>query len=132
MGGLAKFEDTLAARLNLMQPSRDILDTYLSTHPPRLSKGIFGDALQCSMQSSNFTHNAQILFSLATCGLERGAEKYSDAAGIPELVKKLQIVGKNVFLVSGGFRQIINPIASLLNIPLSNVFANTLLFSVSL
>lgn len=46
-------------------------------------------------------------------------------------MKKLQAQGKNVFLVSGGFRQVIHPIAESLNIPVSNVFANNLLFKVS-
>eukprot|EP00882_Tetradesmus_deserticola_P011144 GHRQ01011785.1.p1 GENE.GHRQ01011785.1~~GHRQ01011785.1.p1 ORF type:complete len:269 (+),score=72.87 GHRQ01011785.1:202-1008(+) len=48
--------------------------------------------------------------------------------GIPELVAKLQQQGKAVFLVSGGFRQIIHPIAESLGIPLSHVHANRLLF----
>lgn len=52
-------------------------------------------------------------------------------AGIPQLVKKLQSQGKAVFLVSGGFRQVIHPIAESLGIPLGNVYANQLLFKVS-
>ena len=48
--------------------------------------------------------------------------------GIPELVQKLQAKGAAVFLVSGGFRAIINPIADLLSIPRTHVFANTILF----
>lgn len=36
-----------------------------------------------------------------------------------------------MFLVSGGFRQVIHPIAESLNIPISNVFANRLMFKVS-
>ena len=51
-------------------------------------------------------------------------------AGIPELVALLQSQGKSVFLVSGGFRPIINPIADMLNISREHVFANTILFSV--
>lgn len=51
--------------------------------------------------------------------------------GIPQLVALLQSQGKNVFLVSGGFRQVIHPIAESLNIPVpGNVFANQLLFKV--
>jgi phosphoserine phosphatase len=50
--------------------------------------------------------------------------------GIPELVKLLQSQSKDVFLVSGGFRQVIHPIAESLNIPVDHVFANQLLFKV--
>ena len=48
--------------------------------------------------------------------------------GIPELVARLQAKGTPVFLVSGGFRAIINPIADSLKIPRARVFANTILF----
>jgi len=48
--------------------------------------------------------------------------------GIPELVQLLQSQRKSVFLVSGGFRPIINPIADILNISRDHVFANTILF----
>lgn len=42
----------------------------------------------------------------------------------------LQGGGKAVFLVSGGFRQVIHPIAQQLGIPLDHVYANQLLFKV--
>lgn len=48
--------------------------------------------------------------------------------GIRELVTKLQDKGKAVFLVSGGFREIINPIADMVSIPRSHVFANVILY----
>jgi len=48
--------------------------------------------------------------------------------GIRELVGLLQAQGKQVYLVSGGFREIINPIAAMLGIPESHVFANNILF----
>ncbi len=51
-------------------------------------------------------------------------------AGISELVRLLQQRGAAVFLVSGGFRVIINPIADILGIPRSNVFANSILHDV--
>ena len=38
---------------------------------------------------------------------------------------------RSVFLVSGGFRPIINPVADILNISRDHVFANTILFDVS-
>ena len=47
--------------------------------------------------------------------------------GMDELMKKLQ-KDKHVYLVSGGFRQMIHPVAEVLNIPLDRVFANNLLF----
>lgn len=86
MGGATKFEDALAARLDLMRPSRDAVDAFIAAHPPRLSPGI------------------------------------------PELVGKLQGKGVGVYLVSGGFRAIIDPIADMLSIPRSHVHANTILF----
>lgn len=48
--------------------------------------------------------------------------------GIPELVRELQARGTKVFLVSGGFRAVIEPIADSLNIPRAHVFANSILF----
>ncbi|GER46001.1 phosphoserine phosphatase [Striga asiatica] len=51
--------------------------------------------------------------------------------GIDALVKKLKENNKTVFLVSGGFRQMINPVASILGIPLDNIYANQLLFASS-
>lgn len=48
--------------------------------------------------------------------------------GIPELVAALKAQGKQVFLVSGGFRIVIHPIAESLGIPVDHVFANTILF----
>ncbi|KAL4434247.1 hypothetical protein ABPG75_000688 [Micractinium tetrahymenae] len=48
--------------------------------------------------------------------------------GIPELVLLLRSQGKQVFLVSGGFRIVIHPIAESLGIPIDHVFANTILF----
>lgn len=52
-------------------------------------------------------------------------------AGIAELVQELQKRQTAVYLVSGGFRAIINPIAEILKIPLENVYANTILHDVS-
>ena len=48
--------------------------------------------------------------------------------GMPELINLLQNKKKHVYLVSGGFRQMIHPVAETLNIPLTRVFANNLLF----
>lgn len=49
--------------------------------------------------------------------------------GIKELVAKLHAQGKDVHLVSGGFRQMIAPVAAELGIPSENVHANTIVFN---
>ncbi|KAI3463893.1 hypothetical protein Pfo_020556 [Paulownia fortunei] len=76
MSGSVPFEQALAARLSLFNPSLSQVQEFLEKRPPRLSPGI--DAL----------------------------------------VKKLKDKNKIVYLVSGGFRQMINPVASILGIPL--------------
>ena len=48
--------------------------------------------------------------------------------GIRELVACLHSRGTDVFLVSGGFREIIGPAAEQLSIPLNRVFANSIQF----
>jgi len=48
--------------------------------------------------------------------------------GFKEMLALVRSRGTEVYLVSGGFRQMINPIADLLNIPHDHVFANNLLF----
>ena len=45
-----------------------------------------------------------------------------------ELVSLLQSRNTAVYLISGGFRRLIEPAAQRLNIPLENIFANRLLF----
>lgn len=40
MGGAVLFEDALAARLNLMRPSRATVAAFLAAHPPRLTPGL--------------------------------------------------------------------------------------------
>ncbi|KAM8975674.1 phosphoserine phosphatase [Pelodytes ibericus] len=48
--------------------------------------------------------------------------------GIRELVRKLHQQSVQVFLISGGFRSIVEHVALKLDIPLSNVYANRLKF----
>ncbi|XP_063465001.1 phosphoserine phosphatase isoform X3 [Symphalangus syndactylus] len=55
------------------------------------------------------------------CGVE-------DAVSEMELVSRLQERNVQVFLISGGFRSIVEHVASKLNIPATNVFANRLKF----
>uniref|UniRef100_A0A803L9J1 phosphoserine phosphatase n=1 Tax=Chenopodium quinoa TaxID=63459 RepID=A0A803L9J1_CHEQI len=86
MNGSVTFQEALAARLSLINPTLSQLQDYLEKRPPRLSPGI------------------------------------------AELVRKLKAKGVDVYLVSGGFRQMINPVASILEIPIENIFANQMLF----
>jgi phosphoserine phosphatase len=48
--------------------------------------------------------------------------------GVREFVRELQTADKDVWLVSGGFRIMIEPVAEQLNIPLDRIIANTLRF----
>ena len=48
--------------------------------------------------------------------------------GIDLIIKDLLLNGQNVFIVSGGFMEVILPTAELLGIPAANCFANTCLF----
>jgi len=48
--------------------------------------------------------------------------------GIEKLISRLQSRGVHVYLVSGGFRQLIDPVALQLRIPLYRVYANNLIF----
>jgi phosphoserine phosphatase len=86
MEGNMSYRDSLAARLELMKPSKSRVDKCIEEHPGVLSPGM------------------------------------------ADLVKALHAKGKHVFLVSGGFKQLILPVAAKLNIPADNVYANVLLF----
>jgi phosphoserine phosphatase len=48
--------------------------------------------------------------------------------GVAELIEKLHAAGTHVYLVSGGFRIMIEPVAEILSIPKSRIVANTILF----
>lgn len=87
MGGSMLFQDALAARLDLIQPSKGELDTFMGKAPFKLT------------------------------------------AGVKELINHLHAKGVLVYLISGGFRQMIEPIAETLNIPFHRIYANNLLFN---
>jgi phosphoserine phosphatase len=48
--------------------------------------------------------------------------------GVETLMQTLQAKNVDIWLVSGGFRIMIEPVATLLKIPISNIVANTILF----
>jgi len=49
--------------------------------------------------------------------------------GVEQLIDFLHQRGKAVYLVSGGFRQMIEPVADSLRIPIHRIYANNLLFA---
>ncbi|OVA02149.1 hypothetical protein BVC80_8787g15 [Macleaya cordata] len=89
MSGSVPFEEALAARLSIFNPSLSQLQDFLEKRPPKISPGI------------------------------------------DELIKTLKANNTDVYLISGGFRQMIQPVASHLGIPVENIFANRLLFGSS-
>ena len=48
--------------------------------------------------------------------------------GVDELIDKLRARNAHVYLISGGFRALIEPVAQLLNLPVDNIIANKFLF----
>ena len=86
MEGGMKFQDALAARLELLQPSKQEIQSCLVERPLKLT------------------------------------------AGVEELMERLHDADKHVYLVSGGFRIMIEPVAEQLQIPPANIYANTLYF----
>ena len=117
------FQDALAARLAIMNVTRSALEGFLRDHPPVITPGASSSAAHGFVHSPIMLMTTQRAASLdGPCGC---------CTGIPELVELLKSQQKSVFLVSGGFRPIINPIADMLNISRDNVFANTILFDVS-
>jgi len=65
--------------------------------------------------------------SLAACVKKEGVPRWTD--GVREVVKRLHARGVDVYLVSGGFRNMIYPVADVLDIPHENVYANQILFN---
>lgn len=57
-----------------------------------------------------------------------GAHPFSLTPGVAAVVARLHARGTHVYLVSGGFTQMIFPVADALAVPRSRVFANTILF----
>jgi phosphoserine phosphatase len=86
MEGDTKFEDALAARLDIIKPSRASILKCLEDHPLQLSPGV------------------------------------------DRLVEVLMENGTDVYLVSGGFRIMIEPVAKTLCISKTNIFANNIFF----
>jgi phosphoserine phosphatase len=82
MGGTMLFQDALKGRLDLIQPSRGDLDTFMASSKLRLTDKV------------------------------------------ANVVAALHARGTLVYLVSGGFRQMIEPLADTLKIPHHRIYAN--------
>lgn len=81
---------------------------------------LFQDALKARLDIIRPSHS-----SIAACN---SAHPPNLSSGIVELINKLHSNGKMVFLVSGGFHQMIEPIAEAVNVPSHRIFANKILF----
>jgi len=86
MEGNVKFQDAMAQRLEIMQPTREGVEECLKKEKPRFTWGM------------------------------------------RKLMRRLRQRSVDIYLVSGGFTQMIEPIAKALKIPLENIYANTILF----
>ena len=82
----------------------------------------FGEALQRRLEAMAISRE------LLESYVKEHPPKFSP--GIKELVAKLHVPqGKDAHLISGGFRQMIAPVATELGIPSENVYANTIVFN---
>ena len=81
----------------------------------------FGEALQARLEAMAITREQLETY------VAKNPPKYSP--GIKELIAALRASGKEVYLVSGGFRQMIAPVAKGLGIPVENIYANTITFN---
>jgi len=86
MNGGVTFQEALAARLSLIEPSRSAIEDCLKNNPLQLTPGV------------------------------------------DEVISELQNRGTAVYLVSGGFRIMIEPVADILSVPIKNIYANHILF----
>jgi len=95
MGGSVKFEDALAARLNIMGLSQQKLDEFIAVHPAQLTKGA---------PAGNPSHPSDILVALtpSTCCLPRCSEMTTIPAGRPcgaETLKPVTTMGTQLCLL---------------------------------
>jgi phosphoserine phosphatase len=144
MNGDVTFRQALATRLGIMKPSSAQLEAFAlaRTREPRLTTGkcvlcrlsvVFSDKiLTLKLPILNYTFRC--VYRKTTLISEyANLASYSitlsfDFTGIKELVRILHQRDVAVYLVSGGFRRLILPVAHLLGIPDENVFANVLQF----
>ncbi|XP_043718754.1 phosphoserine phosphatase, chloroplastic-like [Telopea speciosissima] len=150
-------ESAVPAQFNNTQPSREVLEIWQSADAvcfdvdstACLDEGIDELAEFCGAGKAVAEWTARAmsgsvpledalaarlsLFNPSLSQLQDFLEKKPPrlSPGIDELIKKLKVKQTDVYLVSGGFRQMIQPVSLLLGIPPENIFANQLLFGSS-
>ncbi|EGD75247.1 phosphoserine phosphatase [Salpingoeca rosetta] len=86
MGGNVTFQESFAARLNIIKPTTDLISRVVARGP-------------------------------------------SLTPGVKEFVEQLHALDKKVYLISGGIRDLVAPVADALSIPRDRIFANVLHFN---
>lgn len=102
MSGSMTFRQSLTARLEIIQPTLQQIENFVNQHPAPLTPKI-------KYVSINFLTKLLIVFCR-------------------ELVDTLHKRNVAVFLITGGFRSIVTPVAKSLRIADENVFANRMKF----
>lgn len=115
MTGKIEFREALAKRLQIISPTMSQMRDFIKMHPLRLTKNI------------RYLYISKNLL-LVIYWLYSKLGRHTTFSICRELVHRLQEKSVPVYLVSGGFRGIIGPIALELNIPLQNIYANKLKF----
>lgn len=110
MKGSMTFQEALRLRLNIIRPSQRQIRDFLKAHPSTLSAGI--KCVFFFQITTLYDHNNYFLLFL-----------YRD------FVHSLRGNGIKVYLISGGFDCLIEPVAMELGIPFANMFANKLHFT---
>ncbi|XP_045929590.1 phosphoserine phosphatase isoform X2 [Micropterus dolomieu] len=113
MGGSMIFKTALTERLSIIRCSREQVNKLITDHPPQLTPGI-RERFPWNVTSREVLHSPNGAFN--TQGEKR------------ELVERLHQRNIKVFLISGGFRCIVEHVATQLNIPQHHVYANRLKF----
>ena len=118
MVGNMSYKEALRKRLELMEPSRQDITRFITDHKPQLTDGVKCVTCLCHVTTSiAFYLYVSFIFGV-----------YLVYMCSRELVKVLHQRGVAVYLVSGGFHSIIEPVAEKLGIPSVNIRANKLMF----
>ena len=110
MGGSVTFRDSLRTRLNMIKPRKQQLQDFIESQNIEdvLTPGVTYVKLMHLASHANSNHTI---------------------SHSSELISMLHNKGTTVYLVSGGFRCIIEYFADYLAIPRTNIYANRLLFN---